>query len=351
VAAVAAQWDYLDAEPDPLGAIAAKKKHVAAMNSKTYEHLTAKHHVLMEEGAFARAKRGKDEADAKKRAAASVVAAAAKEERSSRVIRRSSYASGVVSSTKPKGHKVATTVVQPGRHEHQVLATATHGFGGKKRRKESLVLLTAFSADDIGKVVSVIGYDGRGTIRFVGPHHESVEGVDDLRIGVEMDHPVTKGRDGIFKGVKGTAHRYFTCRKGTALLLIPANVLCVTEHTQQVGHVDVAQKAEEIFHMFDVDKNKKLAEDELTQMLHCMHKSHTRAADLFGDEHVGSNEKEVFQDFNHEELAELLFLEVDANGDGHISRKEFLLSCKEAGALHDLVKHAVISELIRVRFE
>jgi Ca2+-binding EF-hand superfamily protein len=133
--------------------------------------------------------------------------------------------------------------------------------------------------------------------------------------------------------------------------MLPENVLRIIKHSQQADREDVTKKAAEIFHMFDVDKNRKLSEAELTRMLHSMHLSHTHAAAHFGNEYVGPTENKLFEDFNHEELAELLFLEVDANGDGHISRKEFLLSCNETGALHDLVKHAVIAELLRFRFD
>ena len=93
----------------------------------------------------------------------------------------------------------------------------------------------------------------------------------------------------------------------------------------------------------------QLSVAELSHMLRCMHQSHINAKVRLGDDPKWANEQKVFENFNEEEVAELMFLEVDTNGDGHISRKEFLLSCQEAGELHDFVKHAVVSELLQTR--
>ena len=48
--------------------------------------------------------------------------------------------------------------------------------------------MPTFSSSDVGKRVLVQGYDGKGTIRFVGEHAED----GTARVGVEMDDSVGK---------------------------------------------------------------------------------------------------------------------------------------------------------------
>jgi len=68
-----------------------------------------------------------------------------------------------------------------------------------------------------GQKVTVSGYDGEGTVRFVGKE----AGGGKSRIGVEMDKPVGKN-NGTVKG-----HTYFTCEKKHGLLSLPKNVVHV----------------------------------------------------------------------------------------------------------------------------
>jgi hypothetical protein len=66
----------------------------------------------------------------------------------------------------------------------------------------------------VGKRVTVDGYEGLGTVRFAGKHHESGA----ARYGVEMDNPV-----GLNNGsVKG--HVYFTCKPKYGVLSTVAKV-------------------------------------------------------------------------------------------------------------------------------
>ena len=219
IADVAAQWDYLDTDPDngqqptptPDGP-----------NRNQQQHVQQLLHVQQQQQPTATTSFG------------------------------SGWVGGVHLSSAPKptpdlvaGQKANTVPIQvvPARHDQQVVALASSElFGGKKRRKQSLVShANSFSVDDVGKSVTVIDYHQQGVIRFVGPHHETGE----TRVGVEMDQPVPKGTVGIFRGLQ-TAHKYFHCRKGRGLLLFPENLL---DLAQSGGNVDVTKKATEIFHM------------------------------------------------------------------------------------------------------
>lgn len=69
---------------------------------------------------------------------------------------------------------------------------------------------------EIGERVTVKGYDGEGTVRFVGKE----AGGGKSRVGIEMDGPVGKN-NGTVKG-----HTYFKCKKKRGLLSLPKNVRC-----------------------------------------------------------------------------------------------------------------------------
>jgi len=71
-----------------------------------------------------------------------------------------------------------------------------------------------FTQADVGKRVSVEGYPGLGTIRFIGPHEETSK----LRCGIEMDGPVGKN-NGTVKG-----NVYFECADKYGVLCTPHKV-------------------------------------------------------------------------------------------------------------------------------
>ena len=73
---------------------------------------------------------------------------------------------------------------------------------------------TGGGAKSVGKRCTVDGVDCEGTIRFVGPHHET--GKD--RVGVELDEAVGK-HSGTVKG-----NAYFKCAKKCGILVDPKKV-------------------------------------------------------------------------------------------------------------------------------
>jgi C-terminal processing protease CtpA/Prc len=87
----------------------------------------------------------------------------------------------------------------------------------KKKKKASIAAGGAPGEGDVGSRVTVQGYDecSTGTLRFVGPHHETGK----TRYGVEMDAAVDKGRNGTFKG-----QEYFKCKKGLGVLVVASKI-------------------------------------------------------------------------------------------------------------------------------
>ena len=74
-----------------------------------------------------------------------------------------------------------------------------------------------FSHNDIGKKVTVDGYDSRGTVVFVGPHHANKT----ARVGIVFDTAVGR-MNGTLDG-----HKYFECAENNGLLAVPYKVnLC-----------------------------------------------------------------------------------------------------------------------------
>lgn len=67
---------------------------------------------------------------------------------------------------------------------------------------------------DIGKRVTVFGYESQGTLRFLGMHQE--KGI--LRAGVELDEPIGKNN-----GTVG-GHSYFSCQDKHGVLCHPGKV-------------------------------------------------------------------------------------------------------------------------------
>lgn len=71
---------------------------------------------------------------------------------------------------------------------YSIIAPGT-SFGQDLPRRIQLHIMATFKKTDVGKRVTVEGYEGmKGTIRFVGKHIK--EGT--TRIGVELDKPVGK---------------------------------------------------------------------------------------------------------------------------------------------------------------
>lgn len=66
----------------------------------------------------------------------------------------------------------------------------------------------------VGDTVTVDGYDGKGIVRFVGPHNETGK----LRCGVELDNYGGKN-NGTVKG-----HVYFSCPNGKGVLVAPSKL-------------------------------------------------------------------------------------------------------------------------------
>jgi hypothetical protein len=89
-------------------------------------------------------------------------------------------------------------------------------FSPKKTPKNN-VSVPLFTESDIGKKVSVDGFDSEGVIVFVGSHHLNKT----LKIGVVFDKPVGK-MNGTIDG-----HKYFECEENMGLLAMPQKVkLC-----------------------------------------------------------------------------------------------------------------------------
>lgn len=86
-----------------------------------------------------------------------------------------------------------------------------------KKTPDKSVSVPLFTESDIGKKVSVDGFESGGTIAFVGPHHSNKT----LKIGVVFDKPVGR-MNGTIDG-----HKYFDCGENMGLLAIPQKVkLC-----------------------------------------------------------------------------------------------------------------------------
>lgn len=66
----------------------------------------------------------------------------------------------------------------------------------------------------VGDTVTVDGYDGKGIVRFVGPHNETGK----LRCGVELDNYGGKN-NGTVKG-----HAYFSCPNGKGVFVAPSKL-------------------------------------------------------------------------------------------------------------------------------
>ena len=89
-------------------------------------------------------------------------------------------------------------------------------FSPKKTPKNN-VSVPLFTESDIGKKVSVDGFDSEGVIAFVGSHHLNKT----LKIGVVFDKLVGK-MNGTIDG-----HKYFECEENMGLLAMPQKVkLC-----------------------------------------------------------------------------------------------------------------------------
>jgi len=83
------------------------------------------------------------------------------------------------------------------------------GSPGKAKRGKKKI-----TADSVGATCRVEDYACTGTIRFVGPHHETGK----ARVGVELAEPLAKS-SGTFKG-----HQYFACAKKHGVLTVPSKV-------------------------------------------------------------------------------------------------------------------------------
>ena len=84
----------------------------------------------------------------------------------------------------------------------------------KKPQKKASKKGGKITEANVGDACSVADFDCGGTIRFVGPHHETGK----ERIGVQLDEPLGKSA-GKFKG-----HEYFKCPKKCAVLVLPSKV-------------------------------------------------------------------------------------------------------------------------------
>ena len=71
-----------------------------------------------------------------------------------------------------------------------------------------------FNETDVGKKVSVDGFDSEGSIVFVGEHHVNKT----IRVGVVFDKPIGK-MNGCLDG-----HKYFECEENKGLLAVPYKV-------------------------------------------------------------------------------------------------------------------------------
>eukprot|EP00041_Stephanoeca_diplocostata_P020986 m.480615 g.480615 ORF g.480615 m.480615 type:complete len:725 (+) comp21708_c0_seq2:110-2284(+) len=70
------------------------------------------------------------------------------------------------------------------------------------------------NANDVGRLVTVRGYDSIGVLRFHGAHHHK----GGVRCGVELDQPIGNN-DGTVQG-----HEYFVCAKRHGVLCVPQKV-------------------------------------------------------------------------------------------------------------------------------
>mmetsp|Transcript_5058 Transcript_5058/g.15400 ORF Transcript_5058/g.15400 Transcript_5058/m.15400 type:complete len:998 (-) Transcript_5058:98-3091(-) len=85
----------------------------------------------------------------------------------------------------------------------------------KEKAKEIMANeANAFESLKIGMRVSVDGYDGLGTVRFLGEHHEHQR----LRVGIEFDAKIGKNNGTI------DSHTYFSCAPKHGLLTPPSKV-------------------------------------------------------------------------------------------------------------------------------
>jgi len=103
----------------------------------------------------------------------------------------------------PMFDATAETATKP---DMDVKPSSTAAPKAKKKKKKTP---NSIGANSVGKRCTVNGYDCKGTIRFVGPHHET--GKD--RVGVELDEAVGK-HSGTVNG-----NEYFSCGKKCGVLV------------------------------------------------------------------------------------------------------------------------------------
>lgn len=114
------------------------------------------------------------------------------------------------------------------------------------------------------------------------------------------------------------------------------------ESSDDESMVDVSERAKEIFAMFDTDGNGDLSPDEMARMIRAMQNSSEQEAVAA----VGSDDGMFdFDMLDPEAISEMLFMEVDIDGDGEISLDEFVLTCEQPGPLYDLVQSADMDNL------
>ena len=114
------------------------------------------------------------------------------------------------------------------------------------------------------------------------------------------------------------------------------------ESGEDESMVDVSEKAREIFSMFDTDQNGDLSSDEMARMVRSMQHSDQKQA----DNEVDDDDMFDFDMLDPETIAEMLFMEIEKNGDGDITLDEFVLTCEQPGSsLYDLVRSADIEML------
>jgi protein tyrosine phosphatase/Ca2+-binding EF-hand superfamily protein len=103
---------------------------------------------------------------------------------------------------------------------------------------------------------------------------------------------------------------------------------------------DVSMKAAKIFDLFDVDNNGDLSPDELARLFRAMQSS-TTAAGTEGDDEDDDDDDAMaamFEEFAPDAIVEMLAMEIDADGDGELSRDEFIAKAEEEGPLYDMVR-------------
>jgi len=117
---------------------------------------------------------------------------------------------------------ITSSSSSPGSSSPQALDMSGNIIGGEllfspKKPPKNNVSVPLFTESDIGKKVSVDGFDSEGVIVFVGSHHLNKT----LKIGVVFDKPVGK-MNGTIDG-----HKYFECEENMGLLAMPQKVkLC-----------------------------------------------------------------------------------------------------------------------------